>query len=157
MRPIETVYRSITFRSRTEARWAVFFDSFGIAWTYEQHAVPFNGGVYIPDFHFTKDGYFAEVKPVWPTKFETDKMRAAATYSNGTFLLMGIPDFKYYWMLTLDDERPMILDSMRTAPMDRPVGAHDFGMAYHIAVEKAKTFQFDGYDDDRRTIAKRYS
>jgi hypothetical protein len=32
---IETRYRGYRFRSRSEARWAVFFDAAGIAWQYE--------------------------------------------------------------------------------------------------------------------------
>jgi hypothetical protein len=32
---IETLYRGYRFRSRLEARWAVFFDVAGVAWQYE--------------------------------------------------------------------------------------------------------------------------
>ncbi len=35
MKPIETNYRGCRFRSRIEARWAVFFDALGIKWWYE--------------------------------------------------------------------------------------------------------------------------
>jgi hypothetical protein len=35
IKPIETLYRGYRFRSRLEARWAVFFDGAGIAWQYE--------------------------------------------------------------------------------------------------------------------------
>jgi hypothetical protein len=35
IKPIETRYRGYKFRSRSEARWAVFFDVAGIAWQYE--------------------------------------------------------------------------------------------------------------------------
>lgn len=35
MRPIETKYRGYRFRSRLEARWAVFFDTLGLKWWYE--------------------------------------------------------------------------------------------------------------------------
>jgi hypothetical protein len=35
IKPIETLYRGYKFRSRLEARWAVFFDVAGIAWQYE--------------------------------------------------------------------------------------------------------------------------
>jgi hypothetical protein len=34
-KPIETRYAGCRFRSRLEARWAVFFDRLGIAWEYE--------------------------------------------------------------------------------------------------------------------------
>ena len=35
MKPIETVYKGFKFRSRLEARWAVFFDACGVRWEYE--------------------------------------------------------------------------------------------------------------------------
>jgi len=35
VKPIETVYSDHLFRSRLEARWAVFFDYMGIKWVYE--------------------------------------------------------------------------------------------------------------------------
>jgi len=35
MKPIETVYKGYCFRSRLEARWAVFFDALGIKYYYE--------------------------------------------------------------------------------------------------------------------------
>ncbi len=35
MKPIETKYKGCRFRSRLEARWAVFFDALGIKWRYE--------------------------------------------------------------------------------------------------------------------------
>lgn len=33
--PIPTEFKGITYRSRTEARWAVFFDALGAEFTYE--------------------------------------------------------------------------------------------------------------------------
>jgi hypothetical protein len=35
LKPIETFYRGYRFRSRLEARWAVFMDAAGIVWEYE--------------------------------------------------------------------------------------------------------------------------
>ncbi len=35
MKPIETEYKGYRFRSRLEARWAVFFDACGVDWEYE--------------------------------------------------------------------------------------------------------------------------
>lgn len=36
IKPIQTAYKGYLFRSRTEARWAVFFDHLGWQWEYEQ-------------------------------------------------------------------------------------------------------------------------
>ena len=61
IKAIETEYKGYKFRSRLEARWAVFFDLLGWQWEYEP--VDFNG--WIPDFViYGKDKIYVEVKPV---------------------------------------------------------------------------------------------
>ncbi len=51
IKPIETIYNGYHFRSRLEARWAVFFDALGIEWEYEPEGFDLGGGVYyLPDF-----------------------------------------------------------------------------------------------------------
>lgn len=39
IKPIETRYAGCRFRSRLEARWAVFFDALKIEWEYEPEGV----------------------------------------------------------------------------------------------------------------------
>lgn len=49
---IPTRYAGCHFRSRLEARWAVFFDALGIRWVYEPEGfVGAYGEQYLPDFH----------------------------------------------------------------------------------------------------------
>jgi hypothetical protein len=49
---IETRYAGCRFRSRLEARWAVFFDACGIRWEYEpQGFIGARGHHYLPDFY----------------------------------------------------------------------------------------------------------
>lgn len=50
MKPIETVYNGYKFRSRLEARWAVFFDALGIDYEYEPEGFETACGYYLPDF-----------------------------------------------------------------------------------------------------------
>jgi hypothetical protein len=51
IKPIETVYDGYRFRSRLEARWAVFFDSLGVKYEYEPEGFELPGlGGYLPDF-----------------------------------------------------------------------------------------------------------
>ena len=51
IKPIETVYKGYKFRSRLEARWAVFFDACGVEWEYEPEGYDLGDGVYyLPDF-----------------------------------------------------------------------------------------------------------
>lgn len=51
MKAIQTEYKGYKFRSRLEARWAVFFDSLEIEWVYEPEGYVLNNGkYYLPDF-----------------------------------------------------------------------------------------------------------
>ncbi len=69
LKPIETIYNGYRFRSRLEARWAVFFDQVGIKYAYEAEGYQGNGVWYLPDFQL-KEGVkiFDEEQPrqnVW--------------------------------------------------------------------------------------------
>lgn len=51
IKPIETIYKGYRFRSRLEARWAVFFDACGVEWEYEPEGFDLGDGIcYLPDF-----------------------------------------------------------------------------------------------------------
>lgn len=50
IKAIETEYRGYRFRSRLEARWAVFFDECGFRWEYEPQGYEVDGEMYLPDF-----------------------------------------------------------------------------------------------------------
>ena len=43
MKPIETEYAGCRFRSRLEARWAVFFDALGVRWEHEPQGFDIDG------------------------------------------------------------------------------------------------------------------
>jgi hypothetical protein len=69
---IETNYKGYRFRSRLEARWAVFFDVLGVEYRYEIEGFNLEGACYLPDFwfpHSVKDfakegwGMWGEIKP----------------------------------------------------------------------------------------------
>lgn len=67
IKPIQTRYKNYHFRSRLEARWAVFFDALGLDWEYENEGFDLGNGVwYLPDFCITSiDGslFYYEIKP----------------------------------------------------------------------------------------------
>jgi hypothetical protein len=66
IKPIETRYAGCRFRSRLEARWAVFFDHLGIEWEYETETYlvgPFGSRRgYLPDFYLPEQDLWIEVK-----------------------------------------------------------------------------------------------
>lgn len=59
---IETEYKGYRFRSRLEARWAVFFDALGVEWKYEDQGYEVDGHRYLPDFVLPGLSIFCEVK-----------------------------------------------------------------------------------------------
>lgn len=60
---IETEYAGYLFRSRLEARWAVFFDAIGVEWEYEIEGFETEGGErYLPDFYLPVTKTWVEVK-----------------------------------------------------------------------------------------------
>lgn len=69
---IETTYGECLFRSRLEAKWAVFFDAMGIEWVYEPQGYNVRAGPrrlgprrrYLADFFLPVVGLWVEVKGV---------------------------------------------------------------------------------------------
>lgn len=68
LQAIETIWAGYRFRSRLEARWAVFFNAIGLDYQYENegfHVEGYDGEediYYLPDFYFPKQQVYAEVK-----------------------------------------------------------------------------------------------
>lgn len=65
IKAIETRYKGYRFRSRLEARWAVFFDALNGdgRWEYEKEGFDLgNLGWYLPDFYI-HHGLWVEIKP----------------------------------------------------------------------------------------------
>lgn len=65
MKPIETRAYGYRFRSRLEARWAVFFHTLGLNWEYEPEGFDLGDELYLPDFRVTTGSlvYWYEIKP----------------------------------------------------------------------------------------------
>lgn len=63
IKAIQTRYKGHHFRSRLEARWAVFLDHLGVPWEYEVEGYELPNGVkYLPDFWLPDNGVFLEIK-----------------------------------------------------------------------------------------------
>jgi hypothetical protein len=80
MKAIPTAYKGYHFRSRLEARWAVFFDTLGLEWDYEPEGFELDDGTkYLPDFFLKGNGHYGpyvEIKPFEPSKADTAKFLA---------------------------------------------------------------------------------
>jgi hypothetical protein len=81
IKPITTIYKGYKFRSRLEARWAVFFDALGLEWDYEKEGFDLGDGLYyLPDFYLPDLAgrkTWIEVKPEIPPPDDIDIKKIA--------------------------------------------------------------------------------
>ncbi|TWE29901.1 hypothetical protein [Prauserella muralis] len=122
MKHIETEYDGYRFRSRLEARWAVFFDNAGIDFRYEPEGIlvptSFIPGwappraPYLPDFYLPDLGLYVEVKGEWKPAEKAKALNAAAYLSGQGHDVLLAPDVfrqprggsRRPWRLSLDGD-----------------------------------------------------
>lgn len=106
--PIETEYKGIVYRSRLEARWAIFFDEMNIEYQYEPGSfqVPFNGYTlkYFPDFVLTnvkcnteiQQPIYIEVKgrERYADIYENDRRKFESFAKDHSLLVLGSLPFR---------------------------------------------------------------
>lgn len=103
---IETIYRGNRFRSRTEAKWAVFFDLVGEPYEYEPQGVALSGGAYLPDFWLPRVGAWFEVKGSWEAIGSLDKYAELTSRSGHiTIVAAGQPQPAFTMVLVSPVER----------------------------------------------------
>lgn len=85
---IQTTYKGIKYRSRTEARWAVFFDKLGFDFEYEPEGYEFDQFKYLVDFKVPELKLFVEVKGKEPTYDERAKARMLAIETQYNVLIV---------------------------------------------------------------------
>lgn len=128
IKPIETIYNGYRFRSRLEARWAVFFDAAGIKYEYEPDGYEYENEKYLPDFYLpnvgpNNSGVFVEVKPDDDTRLsEIWKAVNVICHTTGKTLLLlsSIPNITKcgIWMYHCFYYSPMEGDVLhRDAPL----------------------------------------
>lgn len=92
LKAIETEYKGYRFRSRLEARWAVFLDAIDEPWHYEHEGFDLKCGYYLPDFWMPRMGCFFEVKGAFPNKDELAKAACLCQESQrNVWFLQDIP------------------------------------------------------------------
>lgn len=98
IKAIETEYNGYRFRSRLEARWAVFFDAMGIKYEYEKEGYDLGElGYYLPDFWLPELDMWVEVKGQKPTDLEFELMRTITkSMSCSGIIVENMPSPKYW-------------------------------------------------------------
>lgn len=104
MKAIETKYKGYRFRSRLEARWAVFLNHLGIPFSYESEGFDLgNAGRYLPDFWLPGIKAWLEIKGCEPD--EAEKAKAEALFEQGgdpVLLAVGEPGYGSLSLFCLD-------------------------------------------------------
>lgn len=92
---LETRYDGHRFRSRLEARWAVFFNTLGLTYSYEPEGFQLsNGERYLPDFWLPDLDAYLEVKPTSPSLQERRRCQYLAhDTQKKVFLAAGPPAY----------------------------------------------------------------
>jgi len=94
IKAIETEYKGYRFRSRLEARWAIFFEYLGIKFEYEPEGFELTSGRYLPDFFIPDWEIWFEVKPNKHTEQEELKAYELCEKSGYAVLISdGDPKF----------------------------------------------------------------
>lgn len=136
MKAIETRYRGHRFRSRLEARWAVFFDAAGVTWEYEPQGFEFSL-IRVPTLEETDEGlgfepYESDEKarylpdfwlPSLQTWFEVKPARPLDTDA----------DYVKWWSFSrhLKDARAVLAYGQHPDPERLSVGGHPEGAVDH--------------------------
>lgn len=96
VKAIETVYKGYRFRSRLEARWAVFFDALGVEYEYEKEGYELPSGRYLPDFWLPEQNAWFEIKPTAPSDIEQQRCFELADQSGySAVIIIGQPHAEY--------------------------------------------------------------
>lgn len=99
---IQTSWKGYRFRSRLEARWAVFFESLRLDWTYEPEGFSLDSGSYLPDFQI--HGTYVEIKPnVAVTRASKLCGELSRVTGSNVILIQGKPWPGEYWACMFAD------------------------------------------------------
>jgi hypothetical protein len=141
LRAIETRYKGYRFRSRTEARWAVFFDYLGLNWEYEKEGFQLPSGTcYLPDF-WVESRWWLEVKGQMPEEMDPEFLlcqELAEATGTEVLLVAGTPSLDQVVLFFPDgfcfyDWHEILGDGIRIQP------AIDFARAARFEFNDSQT------------------
>lgn len=125
MKPIETKYAGCRFRSRLEARWAVFFDHLKLEWVYEPEGFVLpDGSRYLPDFYLPGLKAYVEIKPKTSSfdyeSWEPEKDSKAYKFLEGLLKLNESEDVptRYFYIVGQPGKVPSIYSQPSATPWE---------------------------------------
>ena len=133
MQAIDTFYKDHFFRSRLEARWAVYFDSLKQKWEYEPEGFILENGVkYLPDFFIPELDAYVEVKPSINLeqndlkgildlyKYDLEYKWKPFSKNKKLLIAIGLPHAHTMWLLSdLNDDDYKIIEVIPFAYLEK--------------------------------------
>lgn len=128
IKSIETVYNGYRFRSRSEARWAVFFDAAEIRYEYEPEGFDLgDSGWYLPDFRITSGLFGVDYVEIKPISYQPEAARKAEQLAVGNkcnvLMLFGTPGYvqtrvsQFDWCNKFDYTATIYMANFARAPI----------------------------------------
>ena len=103
IKAIETEYDGHQFRSRLEARWAVFFNAVGLTYEYEIEGFEMDGTRYLPDFYIPNLNRWFEIKKCeeFCRRLDNENIKFSVLIGSPNLCAVRIGDFsgilEYVW------------------------------------------------------------
>lgn len=165
---IPTAYKGVRFRSKSEARFAYWLDTFencnDVTWEYEPHWMAVSG--YIPDFftHELKRSFyrFGGVKTTWLPAIEFQVIEYKPAMPTAEYLDYCASRFSTIYDLASDELKPrldlvlfygnansVVEKGQRSSgcflwsPITRELEDYDYQWLSHAMAEKMLAFRFD--------------
>lgn len=123
MKILPTEFRGVKYRSRTEARWAVFFSALGVDAVYEPEGYELDDGTcYLPDFFIPAWDIYMEIKGKEPSIEEKRKCQSLCKGAHKPVLIMSGGPGGLGWLFTPNMKRKGIRCCFRACrKCERPV------------------------------------
>lgn len=135
IKAIQTEYNGYLFRSRLEARWAVFFDALHIEYQYEPEGFELGDGLrYLPDFWLPDYDCWLEIKGGQPNRDEVLKAKLLMKHSDQRVMIAfgdiwpsKLTIWDYLWTeSTLKSHIKYVIDSREHVKEDLKLIAETF-------------------------------
>jgi hypothetical protein len=109
-----TIYNGNSFRSKLEARWAVFFDSLGLGYQYEpEYDEVYEGVWYKPDFRIPSLNCHIEIKPKKPNERALLKAAGWADFHTDIYIFYELKppskDSESGWLMSWSNKKKIVL------------------------------------------------
>lgn len=148
IKAIETEYKGYLFRSRLEARWAVFLDALEEEWEYEKEGYELESGRYLPDFWLPRLNMWLEIKGEKPTQKEIELCEELAIFTIKPIMIgWGLPCANNNFMVFCQELKCRDYEERRDLQWFMPTG--DLYNRVHLSITQKEQFCISQIVDGR--------